>query len=133
MMGSFDESPPLEFAKLRGRCPLCRFVLGILILQMVMKPFFFFLLILILTVYVLVSLWSSPNSSYLCVCPPVNIIEGITAFPNESSLCFSLNLHARLPSAWLLLHSLYLSHQFLSSAAPSTAPTSCPAPPSSSP
>lgn len=60
----------------------------------------------------------SSNSSHLCVCPPVNTTEGITASFNESSLCSLLNLQARPPSAWLLLCSLYLSHQFLSSATP---------------
>ena len=69
------------------------------------------------------------NSSHLCACPPVNIMEGLELFRMSPVCAFWVNLHASLPSAWLFL-VLTLS---LSSVPLRSLPhTSRPAPPSSS-
>lgn len=73
----------------------------------------------------LVGLSACLNSSFLCACPPVNIIEGLELFLMSPVCAFWLNLHAPLlPSASCLL---YLSRQFLSSSLhpPPLSPQSC--------
>lgn len=58
------------------------------------------------------------NSSVLCVCPQVNIIEGLELLLMSPASTFWLNLHAPLPSARLLFCLLYLLLQLLSPPSP---------------
>lgn len=56
------------------------------------------------------------NSSFLCACPPVNIIEGLELFLMSPVCAFWVNLHQPGSSSCLLR----LSHHFVSSPSPTS-------------